>query len=131
MDSPHGFRFACVPGCSRCCDVEGYVYLTENDLLRAAAHVGLSPADFEQRYVYRTRYLIRLRKPKGKTALQCHFRDDRGCSISCGQACPMPALSFLAGDGGKCQALAQDGAVVPGYRNGTADPNWNSSRNIF
>ena len=81
MDSRQGFRFACVPGCSRCCDVEGYVYLTEDDLLRAAAYVGLSPAEFEQRYVYRTRHLIRLRKPKGKGALQCHFRDGRGCSI--------------------------------------------------
>jgi Fe-S-cluster containining protein len=61
--------------------VEGYVYLTEDDLLRAAAHVGLSAAEFESRYVYRTRHLIRLRKPKGKSALQCHFRDGRGCSI--------------------------------------------------
>lgn len=81
MDSPPGLRFACVPGCSRCCDVEGYVYLTEDDLVRAAAYVGLSAAEFEERYVYRTRRLIRLRKPKGKTGLQCHFRDARGCSI--------------------------------------------------
>ena len=66
MDSSPGFRFACVPGCSRCCDVEGYVYLTEDDLLRAAAYVRLSAAEFERRYVYRTRHLIRLRKPKGK-----------------------------------------------------------------
>lgn len=81
MDTPHGFRFACVPGCSRCCDVEGYVYLTENDLLQAAAYIDLSPAEFEARYVYRTRHLIRLRKPQSKTALQCHFRNAQGCSI--------------------------------------------------
>lgn len=81
MDSTQGFRFACVPGCSRCCDVEGYVYLTEDDLRRAAVYVGLSPAEFEQRYVYRTRHLLRLRKPKGPGNKQCHFRDERGCSI--------------------------------------------------
>jgi Fe-S-cluster containining protein len=81
MDSTPGYRFACVPGCSRCCDVEGYVYLTENDLQSAAAHLGLSAAEFESRYVYRTRHLIRLRKPKGPEKRQCHFRDSRGCSI--------------------------------------------------
>jgi Fe-S-cluster containining protein len=83
MDSPTGFRFECQPGCSRCCDVEGYVYLTEQDLQRAAEYLGIAPAEFERRYVYRTKHLIRLRKPKprGKTALQCHFRDARGCSI--------------------------------------------------
>lgn len=73
-----GFRFQCVPGCTRCCDVLGYVYLTEGDLRRAAAHIGLSAREFERRYVYRTRHLLRLRKPRGR---QCHFLQDGGCAI--------------------------------------------------
>jgi uncharacterized protein len=71
-------RFTCQPGCTRCCDQRGYVYLTEEDLLRAAAFVGMPPADFEARYVYRTRHLLRLRKPPQS---QCHFLDAHGCSI--------------------------------------------------
>ncbi len=75
MDS---VQFACQPGCIRCCDVLGYVYLAEQDLLRAAAHLQLTPQEFERRYVYRTRHLLRLRKPKTK---QCHFLNGDGCAI--------------------------------------------------
>ncbi|MDX2153255.1 MAG: YkgJ family cysteine cluster protein [Bryobacteraceae bacterium] len=71
-------RFACQPGCTNCCQVRGYVYLTEADLERAAAHLRMSPAEFEARYVFRTRHLIRLRKPRGA---QCHFLKNGGCEI--------------------------------------------------
>ena len=71
-------RFSCQPNCTRCCDMQGYVYITEDDLLRAAAYVGMTPADFETRYVYRTRTMLRLRKPRGS---QCHFLLESGCSI--------------------------------------------------
>ena len=47
-----GIRFSCQKGCTRCCDVQGYVY--------------------------RTRHLLRLRKPRSK---QCHFLNASGCSI--------------------------------------------------
>jgi Fe-S-cluster containining protein len=73
-----GVRFQCQPGCTKCCEVKGYVYLTEKDLKRAARHLRMSPAQFESRYVYRTRRLLRLRKPRGR---QCHFLVGGGCSI--------------------------------------------------
>lgn len=73
-----GLRFACQPGCTNCCRETGYVYLTEDDLKRAAAHMGISPRAFERRYVYRTKHLLRLRKPRG---LQCPFLRDDSCSI--------------------------------------------------
>lgn len=76
--SEAGLRFACQPGCIRCCDTRGFVYLTEQDLARAAAHLRLTPDDFEARYVYRTRRLLRLRKPSGR---QCHFLEAGGCRI--------------------------------------------------
>jgi uncharacterized protein len=73
-----GLRFACVPGCTNCCRVQGWVYITEGDLQQAAAFLKLSPADFEARYVVRTKRTLRLRKPKGA---QCHFLQDGGCQI--------------------------------------------------
>jgi Fe-S-cluster containining protein len=54
------------------------VYLTEEDLERAAAYVGTSAADFERRYVYRTRHLRRLRIGRRK---HCPFLLEGGCSI--------------------------------------------------
>lgn len=73
-----GLRFACQPGCINCCNVRGYVYLTEPDLVKAAAYVGMSPADFEAKYVIRYRRTLRLRKPRQS---QCHFLLETGCSI--------------------------------------------------
>jgi len=78
LDGMEALRFACQPGCTRCCRVQGWVYLTEADLRRAAAHLGMSPREFEARYVYRTRHLLRLRKPRGA---QCHFLAEDGCRL--------------------------------------------------
>ena len=71
-------RFACQPGCTRCCDTRGFVYLSENDLNRIAAHQGMSAEAFEARYVIRFRSLLRFRKPPKS---QCHFLTSSGCSV--------------------------------------------------
>lgn len=71
-------RFECQPGCTACCTQRGFVYLTEADLLRAAAFLGIRPAEFERRYVYRTRHRLRLRVPR---EAQCYFLRGDGCSI--------------------------------------------------
>ncbi|MBV9505775.1 MAG: YkgJ family cysteine cluster protein [Acidobacteriia bacterium] len=73
-----GMRFACQPGCTQCCRQQGFVYLTEQDLIRAAEFLRMRAADFERRYVYRTRRLLRLRTPR---AGRCHFLNEDGCSI--------------------------------------------------
>jgi Fe-S-cluster containining protein len=73
-----GVRFACVRGCTLCCRQPGYVYLTEQDLLRAAARLGLTPQAFESRYVYRTAHTLRLRKPRGAS---CYFLSENGCLL--------------------------------------------------
>jgi Fe-S-cluster containining protein len=54
------------------------VYLTESDLKRIAKFVGIPSAEFERRYVYRTKRQLRLRVPRH---VQCHFLVDGGCSI--------------------------------------------------
>ena len=58
--------------------MEGAVYLSENDIRRAAKFVRMSPKAFEAKYVYRTRHLRRFRKPREK---QCPFLEANGCSI--------------------------------------------------
>ena len=73
-----GLRFACQPGCIKCCEQKGFVYLTEADLERAAAFLGMAAADFERKYVYRTRNKLRLRVPRDS---QCTFLRPDGCSI--------------------------------------------------
>jgi len=75
---PRQLRFECQSGCTNCCDTEGYVYLTEDDLRKAAAFLRLTASEFELRYVYRTKNLLRLRKPRGS---QCHFLSESGCDI--------------------------------------------------
>ena len=74
----HTLRFECQPGCTKCCDQEGYVYLGIGDLERAAKFVGISAKAFEKKYVYRTAHQMRFRKPPKK---QCPFLESDGCSI--------------------------------------------------
>lgn len=73
-----GLRFECQSGCTACCEQRGFVYLTEDDLRTAARFLGMTPGQFEAKYVYRTRRLLRLRKPRGS---QCPFLVSGGCAI--------------------------------------------------
>jgi uncharacterized protein len=73
-----GLRFECQPGCTECCRQQGFVYLTEEDVVRIAGFLGMTPQNFERRYVYRTRNRRRLRTPRQG---RCHFLRDDGCSI--------------------------------------------------
>lgn len=71
-------RFQCQPGCIRCCQQEGHVYVTAEDIARLAAHCGLSLAEFQRKYLCGRAPLLRLRKPRGK---QCPFLTATGCSV--------------------------------------------------
>jgi Fe-S-cluster containining protein len=71
-------RFTCQRGCINCCDQQGFVYLTEADVARAAKFVGMKQSAFEKRYLYRTAHKRRFRKPPDK---QCPFLEEHGCSI--------------------------------------------------
>lgn len=58
------------------------VYLTKKDVVRAARCLNMAPEEFEARYLYRTRHLIRLRKPRGS---RCNFLMEVGCWIHRGK----------------------------------------------
>lgn len=72
------FRFACQPGCTNCCDQSGFVYLSEEDIRRAAKFTRMTRRAFEARYVYRTRHTRRFRKPPDR---QCPFLEQGRCAI--------------------------------------------------
>jgi hypothetical protein len=82
-------RFECQSGCTKCCEQQGFVYLTEEDIPRLAAFLRMKTAAFEERYVYRTRHLRRLRVPRHA---QCEFLKDGGCSVH--PAKPLQCASF-------------------------------------
>lgn len=73
-----GLRFECQQGCTNCCRVKGFVYVTEKDVTRAAAYLGMAQEEFEKKYIFRSKYMIRLRKPRNN---QCFFLKGNGCSI--------------------------------------------------
>jgi len=71
-------RFTCQRGCVNCCNQQGFVYLTEDDVRRAAKFVGLRKPVFEAKFIYRTLHQLLFRKARDK---QCPFLLDHGCSI--------------------------------------------------
>lgn len=71
-------RFTCLPSCSKCCQMEGEVFLAESDLQKAAAFLGIAAKEFEKQYCIRTRSQLRLRKPPDR---QCTFHRENCCSI--------------------------------------------------
>ncbi len=78
MNESNQLRFQCQPGCTACCEQKGFVNVNDDDVARAAAFLGMTPREFEKRFVYRTRHRMRLRVPRGKN---CHFLREGGCSI--------------------------------------------------
>jgi uncharacterized protein len=71
-------RFQCQPGCIRCCEQTGHVYLNLDDIGRLAAHLGLSRTEFRRRYLCGPSSQPRFRKPRGR---QCPFLVADGCSV--------------------------------------------------
>ena len=110
-----GLRFECQPGCTNCCRVQGFVYITERDLRRAATYLGMKPADFEQRFVYRTRHLLRLRKPRNS---QCFFLRDYGCSIHAAKPTQCRLFPFWPELVENRAGWAQTGSTCPGIGKG-------------
>jgi Fe-S-cluster containining protein len=71
-------RFQCQSGCVRCCEQQGFVYVTREDIARLAEHVGISRAEFKRRYLCGSAPLLRFRKQRHK---QCPFLLADGCSV--------------------------------------------------
>ena len=88
-----GLRFEC-QRCLYCCSTEpGYVYLIRDDIIRAAAAVGLSPAAFIDVYCRIVEFgnfsMVSL---KERSNFDCIFLTSSGCSIY--QARPEQCMSY-------------------------------------
>ena len=82
-------RFHCQPGCIRCCEEDGFVYLTADDIVRMSAHLKISRVEFRRRYVCGEPPLLRFRLRKGRP---CPFLLANGCSIH--EVKPLQCSSF-------------------------------------
>jgi Fe-S-cluster containining protein len=110
-----GFRFACVAACTNCCNQKGFVYLTPQDLRLAAAFLGLTRSEFERKYVYRTKTLLRLRKPRSS---QCHFLRSEGCAIHPAKPTQCRTFPFWPELVGSREAWAEAAGYCPGIGSG-------------
>lgn len=108
-------RFQCQPGCTKCCEQQGFVYLTEDDIPRLAAFLGMSAAAFEKRYVYRTKNLRRLRVPRHA---QCEFLKDGGCSVHPAKPFQCRAFPYWPELVGNKKNWEKTGAWCPGIGKG-------------
>ncbi|MGA2435594.1 MAG: YkgJ family cysteine cluster protein [Bryobacteraceae bacterium] len=108
-------RFQCVPGCTTCCQQSGYLYLTEGDLKRMAAFVGLTRQVFEKKYVYRTRHMLRMRKPRRS---QCPFLGGSGCQIHPAKPLQCQAFPFWPELVGERAAWLDAAKYCPGVGRG-------------
>jgi Fe-S-cluster containining protein len=65
------------------------VYLTEEDIPRLASFLGMEVGAFEEKYVFRTKKLRRLRVPRHAN---CSFLREGGCSVH--EVKPMQCRTF-------------------------------------
>lgn len=108
-------RFACQQGCTRCCEVKGFVYLSEADVRQAANFLQLEQSEFEEQYVIRFKHVIRLRKPLDA---QCHFLKDNGCSIHSVKPTQCRLYPFWPELVESAKAWKEAGKVCPGIGKG-------------
>jgi uncharacterized protein len=108
-------RFECQPGCTRCCERQGFVYLTEEDIGRLAAYLQMTSGEFERRYVYRTKNLRRLRVPRHA---QCEFLAGGGCSVHAAKPTQCRSFPYWPELVESRQAWHKTGAWCPGIGRG-------------
>lgn len=108
-------RFACQAGCTKCCEQQGFVYLTEEDITRLAGFLGLEAEAFEARYVFRTKNTRRLRVPRHA---QCEFLREGGCSVHEAKPLQCRTFPFWPELVGQTKKWRETGAWCPGIGKG-------------
>jgi uncharacterized protein len=89
--------------------------LSEEDLQRAAAYVGMTPQEFESKYVIRYPTLLRLRRSRTK---ECHFLFEGGCSIHPAKPTQCRLYPFWPELVSNRKAWRQESKVCPGIGQG-------------
>lgn len=108
-------RFECQPGCVKCCTQDGFVYVSDDDILRLAAHLQMTPKAFEKRYVFRTNRRSRLRVPRHA---KCEFLTAEGCSVHAAKPTQCRIFPFWPELVGSKREWRKTGAWCPGIGKG-------------
>lgn len=91
------------------------MYLTEDDIARAARFLNMPAAQFEKRFIYRTRNLRRLRMPRSG---KCRFLREDGCSIHPAKPTQCRVFPFWPEIAETGRAWRQTAAWCPGIGQG-------------
>ncbi len=83
------FRFECQPGCTECCTKEGDVWMTDDDVERAAELLDVTPGEFRETYCETVAGELRLTTPEDG---HCHFLLEGACAIH--EAKPVQCRTF-------------------------------------
>ena len=108
-------RFECQSGCTACCEQQGFVYLTVDDIPRLAQYLDMTVPAFETRYVYRTKNSRRLRVPRHA---QCEFLKEGGCSVHPAKPLQCRAFPYWPELVGNKRNWSKTGAWCPGIGKG-------------
>ena len=107
-------RFSCQPGCTRCCTQKGWVYLSVEDVPRLAAFLGISAGEFQSKYLYATKYHLRLLRRQG----QCPFLKAEGCSVHPAKPTQCRVFPFWPELTGDMRELEETAQWCPGIGKG-------------
>ncbi|MFH1539752.1 MAG: YkgJ family cysteine cluster protein [bacterium] len=85
-----GLRFECVPGCRKCCEIPGIVFVHKSEIERIAGFLNVTPEKFK-RTTLKSYWgdVYYLDYPEDKP---CMFMDDTGCAIY--EVRPLQCASF-------------------------------------
>lgn len=108
-------RFRCQPGCIRCCEQKGYVYVTKEDIARLADHLHITCAEFGRRYLCGKAPLLRFRKPRNK---QCPFLLADGCAVHAIKPLQCRAFPYWPEILDKASERREAESYCPGMRTG-------------
>jgi len=108
-------RFQCQPGCIRCCEQPGHIYLSPADVARLARHLKLTQAEFRRQFVCGPKGRERLRKPRAK---QCPFLLATGCGVHAVKPLQCKAFPFWPEILDKASERRDAAAYCPGLGHG-------------
>lgn len=108
-------RFQCQPGCIRCCEQPGHIYLSPADVARLARHLKLTQAEFRRQFVCGPKGRERLRKPRAK---QCPFLIAKGCGVHAVKPLQCKAFPFWPEILDKASERRDAAAYCPGLGHG-------------
>ena len=74
-----GLRFECIEGCTRCCEIRGYVFVHASEIPLIADHLNFSPEEFKSRFL--KPYWGEMWHLNFPEDAPCMFLGEKGCTV--------------------------------------------------